>query len=85
MIKTIRLLLLSLLLSITANASDTKPTLTIYTYDSFKASWGAAPKIKEAFEKLYDCNVKFVGVSSAIGALRKIQLEGKHTKADFLL
>ena len=66
-------------------ASDTKPTLTIYTYDSFTASWGAAPKIKEAFEKLHDCHVKFVGMSSSIGALRKIQLEGKNTKADILL
>jgi thiamine transport system substrate-binding protein len=85
MIKTIQLLLLSIFLSITSLASDTKPTLTIYTYDSFTASWGAAPKIKEAFEKLYDCNVKFVGMSSSIGALRKIQLEGKNTKADILL
>ena len=85
MIKTIQLLLLTILFSITSNASDTKPTLIIYTYDSFTASWGAAPKIKEAFEKEYDCNVKFVGISSAIGALRKIQLEGKNTKADILL
>jgi len=66
-------------------ASDTKPTLTIYTYDAFAASWGPAPKIKKAFEKLHDCNVKFVGMSSSIGALRKIQLEGKNTKADVLL
>ena len=85
MIKTIQLLLLSLLLSITVNASDTKPTLTIYTYDAFAASWGPAPKIKEAFEKEYDCELKFVGLSSSIGALRKIQLEGKNTKADILL
>ena len=85
MIKTIQLLLLSIFLSITSMASDTKPTLTIYTYDSFTASWGAAPKIKKAFEKLHDCNVKFVGMSSSIGALRKIQLEGKNTKADILL
>ena len=85
MIKIIQLLLLSIFFSITANASDTKPTLTIYTYDSFTASWGAAPKIKEAFEKLHECNVKFVGLSSSIGALRKIQLEGKNTKADILL
>ena len=85
MIKTIQLLLLSTLLSITSIASDTKPTLTIYTYDSFTASWGAAPKIKKAFEKLHQCNVKFVGMSSSIGALRKIQLEGKNTKADILL
>ncbi|MEA1953719.1 MAG: thiamine ABC transporter substrate binding subunit [Campylobacterota bacterium] len=85
MIKTLHILLLSIILSITANASGTKPTLTIYTYDSFTASWGAAPKIKKAFEKEYNCIVKFVGVSSAIGALRKIQLEGKKTKADILL
>lgn len=85
MIKIIQLLLLSIFLSITSMASDTKPTLTIYTYDAFAASWGPAPKIKKAFEKLHDCNVKFVGMSSSIGALRKIQLEGKNTKADVLL
>ncbi len=65
--------------------SAEKPTLTIYTYDAFAASWGAAPKIKEAFEKKHECKVKFVGLSSSIVALRKIQLEGKKTKADILL
>ncbi len=60
-------------------------TLTVYTYDSFAADWGPAPKIKEAFEKSCDCKVNFVGISSSIGALRKIQLEGKNTKADILL
>ncbi len=85
MLKHIRLLLFTILLSITSMASDTKPTLTIYTYDSFAASWGPAPKIKEVFEKEYDCNVQFVGISSSIGALRKIQLEGANTKADILL
>ncbi|MDQ7084011.1 MAG: hypothetical protein Q9M36_03370 [Sulfurovum sp.] len=43
------------------------------------------PKSKKAFEEEHDCTVKFVGVSSSIGALRKIQLEGKRTKADILL
>ncbi len=60
-------------------------TLTIYTYDSFAADWGPAPKIKEAFEKEHNCTLNFVGISSSIGALRKIQLEGKNTKADILL
>ncbi len=63
----------------------TKPTLTIYTYDSFAASWGPAPLIKKAFDKKYNCNLKFVATSSAIGALRKVQLEGKNTKADIVL
>jgi len=81
MIKTLQLFLL---LTFTVFATE-KPTLTIYTYDAFAASWGPAPKIKKAFEKEHDCIVKFIGISSSIGALRKIQLEGKRTKADILL
>jgi len=80
----IKILQLFLLLTLTVFATE-KPILTIYTYDAFAASWGPAPKIKKAFEKEYDCTVKFVGISSSIGALRKIQLEGKRTKADILL
>ncbi len=60
-------------------------TLTIYTYDAFAADWGPAPKIKKIFEKSHHCKLHFVGVSSSIGALRKIQLEGNSTKADILL
>ncbi len=73
-----------MLLTLTVFSSE-KPTLTIYTYDAFAATWGPAPKIKTAFEKEHHCILKFVGVSSSIGALRKIQLEGKKTKADILL
>jgi len=85
MFKTVQLLLFTFILSIPAFAGGTKPILTIYTYDSFTASWGAAPRIKEAFEKECNCTLKFVSASSSIGALRKIQLEGRHTKADILL
>lgn len=80
----IKILQLFLLLTLTVLAVET-PTLTIYTYDAFAASWGPAPKIKKAFEKEHNCTLKFVGLSSSIGALRKIQLEGKRTKADILL
>ena len=80
----IKILQLFLLLTLTVFATE-KPILTIYTYDAFAASWGPAPKIKKAFEKEHDCTLKFVGLSSSIGALRKIQLEGKRTKADVLL
>ena len=65
--------------------ANEKPTLTVYTYNAFAASWGPAPKIKKAFEKNCDCNINFLAVSSSIGSLRKIQLEGKKTKADVLL
>ena len=61
-------------------------SLTIYTYDAFAADWGPAPKIKKEFEKICDeCTINFIGISSSIGALRKIQLEGEKTEADILL
>lgn len=71
-------------LSTAALAAD-KPVLTVYTYDSFAADWGPAPKVEEAFEKTCNCDLQFVATDSAIGALRKIQLEGAETKADVLL
>lgn len=85
MFKFIVPLFYSLVFTVLLLAEDSKPTLTIYTYDSFAASWGAAPKLKSAFEAEHNCTVKFVGISSSLGALRKIQLEGKNTKADILL
>ncbi len=85
--KTIKLpltkLLLALTLSISAYAD--KPTLTVYTYDSFAASWGPGPKVKKAFEAENNCTLKFVPSSSAIGSLRKVQMEGADTKADIVL
>jgi thiamine transport system substrate-binding protein len=64
---------------------ESKKSLTIYTYDAFASKWGPAPKIKALFEKEHNCTLHFVGVSSSIGALRKIELEGVKTKADILL
>ena len=61
------------------------PTLTIYTYSSFTQPWGTAPKIKKVFEKENHCHLKFVTTPTSIGALRKVQLEGKRTKADIIL
>jgi len=80
----VKIVIFLLFLTLSLLAAE-KSTLTIYTYDAFAASWGPAPKIKQAFEKEHNCNIKFVGLSSSIGALRKIQLEGKRTKADILL
>ncbi len=85
MIKLFKILLFVMLLASVSQAKDTKETLTIYTYDSFAASWGPAPLVKKAFEKKYNCHLKFVATPSSIGALRKIQIEGKNTKADILL
>lgn len=74
----------ALFATLPAVAQD-KPTLTIYTYDSFASDWGTGPKLKEGFEAICACTLDFVTTDSAIGALRKVQLEGKTTKADIVL
>ncbi len=78
--------ILALFLLMFANANaDEKPVLTVYTYDAFAADWGPGPKIKQSFERQCDCILNFVAADSSIGTLRKIQLEGKNTKADIIL
>ncbi len=62
-----------------------KPILNIYTYDSFAADWGPGPKLKEKFEQNCNCTINLIAASNSISSLRKIQLEGKQTKADILL
>ena len=74
----------ALLLSPAAFAADT-PTLTVYTYQSFASDYGPGPAIKKGFEAECGCTVAFVPVDSAIGALRRIQLEGATTSADVLV
>lgn len=67
-----------------ASAED-KPTLTIYTYDSFAAEWGPGPGLKAGFERTCACIIEFVATDSSIGALRRVQLEGATTKADLIV
>ena len=51
---------LLILLSFAAAAASAKPVLTVYTYSSFNTQWGAGPGLKAAFEKVCDCEVKYV-------------------------
>src|SRR5665213_1705546 len=67
-----------------ALAAD-KPTLTVYAYQSFASDYGPGPGLKKGFEATCACTLDFVAVDSAIGALRRIQLEGATTSADVLL
>jgi thiamine transport system substrate-binding protein len=60
-------------------------TLTIYTYDSFTADWGMAPIITPLFEQQCDCRLKFVAMDNSVGILNRVQLEGRHSKADLVL
>ena len=64
-----------------AGAQD-KPTLTVYTYDSFAAEWGPGPALKSGFEATCGCTVVYVAAEDAISALRRVQLEGATTRAD---
>ncbi len=62
-----------------------KPTLTVYTYDSFTSDWGPGPKVKKPFEDICDCELKYVALEDGVSLLSRLKLEGKHTKADIVL
>lgn len=61
------------------------PILRIYTYDSFASEWGPGPALKAGFEKNCGCIVELTTADDAIAVLRKVQLEGKATKADMIV
>ncbi len=50
----------SFLVVLSSCSSGKDPSLTIFTYDSFVADWGAAPKIGPLFEKQTGIKVNFV-------------------------
>ncbi|WP_337261127.1 MULTISPECIES: thiamine ABC transporter substrate binding subunit [unclassified Serratia (in: enterobacteria)] len=62
-----------------------KPTLTVYTYDSFAADWGPGPAIKKAFEADCDCELKFVALEDGVSLLNRVRMEGKNSPADIVL
>lgn len=69
----------------TSESAEQKPTLTVYTYDSFTSDWGPGPKIKQAFESQCGCNLNFVALDDGGSVLSRIRLEGNNTKADVVL
>ncbi|MBR0572741.1 MULTISPECIES: thiamine ABC transporter substrate binding subunit [Pasteurellaceae] len=79
-----QLVILSTLVLSTTVLANT-PTLTVYTYDSFTAEWGAAPVLTPFFEKECGCNLKFMPFQDGITMFNRIRLEGKKTKADVML
>ena len=81
-----KLLTVSLLTFILAfNLQAAKPTLTIYTYDSFTSDWGPGPKVKAAFEKQCNCTLELVGLEDGVSLLNRLKLEGRNTSADIVL
>ena len=53
-----------------------KPTLTVYTYDSFAADWGPGPAVK-SLEAECDCELKFVALEDGVSLLNRLRMEGK--------
>lgn len=53
-------------------ATETKPVLTVYTYDSFAGEWGPGPKIKLAFEAECNCELKWVKLEDGVAILNRI-------------
>ncbi|WP_316859871.1 thiamine ABC transporter substrate binding subunit [uncultured Cohaesibacter sp.] len=87
---TLSLLATSLTLSTTlatlsGAVAEEKPTLTVYTYDSFNSEWGPGPAIKSGFEKNCGCTLEFVAPGDATETFNRLRLEGKNSKADILV
>lgn len=66
-------------------AAETKPALTVYTYESFTSEWGPGPQVEKAFEAECACDVKFVSAADGVALLNRVRLEGEGTKADVVL
>lgn len=66
-------------------AAADKPSLNVYTYDSFTSDWGPGPKIKEGFEKQCGCELNLIAEEDGVSILNRLRIEGKKTKADVVL
>jgi thiamine transport system substrate-binding protein len=82
--KSLLVAVLTVFAALPALAAD-KPNLVVYTYQSFASDYGPGPGLKQGFEAQCQCTLTFVALDSAIGALRRVQLEGGTTSADVLV
>lgn len=76
--------LAALLFSTMAWSNDT-PILTVYSYDSFTSDWGPGPKLKQAFEKQHNCQVKFISFGDGVTMFNRLRLEGDSPRADVVI
>ncbi|URQ61478.1 thiamine ABC transporter substrate binding subunit [Pantoea alhagi] len=76
---------LPVLLLLSAPVLAARPTLTVYTYDSFATEWGPGPAVKKAFEAQCGCELKFVALEDGVSLLNRLRMEGKNSKADVVL
>ena len=78
------ILVSSLAASITA-WGQSKPVLTVYTYNSFTSEWGPGPALEKDFEAHCGCDLTWVSLEDGAALLSRLKLEGKNTKADVVL
>ena len=88
MIRRKRLLTAVLVFSLVTSISawgQSKPILTIYTYNSFTSEWGPGPTLAKDFEAECGCDLNWVSLEDGAALLARLKLEGKSTKADVVL
>src|SRR5689334_18502104 len=84
MLKRLAAALAAITLSTAAGAAE-KPTLTVYTYESFVGEYGPGQALKKAFEAGCDCTLAFVSAEDGGALYGKLKLEGASTKADVVV
>jgi thiamine transport system substrate-binding protein len=62
-----------------------KPTLTVYTYSSFSGEYGPGGLVKQRFEAVCGCVLKYVESEDAGTLLARLKLEGASSRADVVL
>lgn len=78
-------LIAGLALSALPSQGAGKPTLSVYTYDSFVSEWGPGPQIERAFEEICHCDLKFTAAGDGAALLARVRLEGSRSEADIVL
>ena len=68
-----------------AKNDERSKEVVVYTYDSFAGEWGAAPAIKEKFEKSSGLTLTFVDCGDAVQAYTKALGEKENPNADVVL
>jgi thiamine transport system substrate-binding protein len=88
MIRRKRLLTAVLVFSLVTSISawgQSKPILTVYTYNSFTSEWGPGPTLAKDFEAQCGCDLNWVSLEDGAALLARLKLEGKSTEADVVL
>lgn len=78
--------LLTLVLFFSTSSLCAKEILTIYTHAPFVgATFGPGVPLKEAFEKICQCEIEYVALDTVPLAVNRLNLEGDRTRADLII